>query len=154
MTASPAFCAHLIDLMAGFGPVSLRRMFGGAGLYHGGVMFALVFDDTLYFKVDDRNRPAFEAAGMAAFTYEGDKGPVAMSFYEAPPDAMEDAEMMRDWVRGAYEAALGAKAAKASIKARRERKSAASPTANSPGRSPARSPGRSPGRPRGRRRRG
>ena len=113
MTASPAFCAHLVDLMAAFGLVSVRRMFGGAGFYHNGAMFALVFDDTLYFKVDDRNRPDFEAAGMEAFTYEGDSGTVAMSFYQAPPDAMEDAELMRDWVRGAYEAALGAKAAKA-----------------------------------------
>ena len=116
MTASPAFCAHLVDLMAAFGPVSVRRMFGGAGLYHDGAMFALVFDDTLYFKVDDRNRPDFEAAGMGAFTYEGDSGPVAMSFYQAPPDVMEDAELMRDWVRRAYEAALGAKAAKAKAK--------------------------------------
>lgn len=113
MTASPAFCAHLIDLMSGFGPVAVRRMFGGAGLYHGGVMFALVFEDTLYLKVDGRNRPDFEAAGMGAFTYEGDSGQVAMSYYEAPPEAMEDAELMRDWARRAYAAALGAKAAKA-----------------------------------------
>jgi len=112
VTASPAFCAHLVDLMSGLGPVSVRRMFGGAGLYHGGAMFALVFEDTLYLKVDGRNRADFESAGMGAFTYRADGGPISMSYYEAPPEAMEDAEVMRAWALKAVDAALGAKAAR------------------------------------------
>ncbi|MGQ0677985.1 MAG: TfoX/Sxy family protein [Rhodospirillales bacterium] len=112
MTASPAFCAHLVDLMSGLGPISVRRMFGGAGLYHLGAMFALVFDDTLYLKVDDLNRPDFEEAGMGAFTYDAGGGPISMSYYQAPPEAMEDGELMRAWALKAVAAALGAKAAR------------------------------------------
>ena len=112
MTASPEFCAHLVDLLSRLGPVSVRRMFGGAGLYHGGAMFALVFEDTLYLKVDDRNRPDFEAAGMGAFTYDTDSGRISMSYYEAPPEAMEDGELMRDWAKKSLDAALAAKSAR------------------------------------------
>lgn len=112
MTASPEFCAHLVDLLSSLGPVSIRRMFGGAGLYHGGAMFALVFEDTLYLKVDDRNRPDFAAAGMAPFTYDTDSGQISMSYYEAPPEAMEDAELMRAWAQNSVAAALAAKSAR------------------------------------------
>ncbi len=112
MTASPEFCAHLVDLLSALGPVSVRRMFGGAGLYHAGAMFALVFEDTLYLKVDDRNRPDFVAAGMGAFTYDTDSGQISMSYYEAPPEAMEDAETMCGWARKSVDAALSAKAAR------------------------------------------
>lgn len=112
MSASPEFYAHLVDLLSRLGPVSVRRMFGGAGLYHGGVMFALVFEDTLYLKVDDRNRADFAAAGMGPFTYDTDSGEISMSYYEAPPEAMEDGEMMRDWARKSLDAALAAKTAR------------------------------------------
>ena len=46
-------------------------MFGGAGVYCDGVMFALVPRDTLYFRVDDGNRAAYEAEGLEPFTYDG-----------------------------------------------------------------------------------
>jgi DNA transformation protein len=116
VTASPEFCAHLVDLLSGLGPVTVRRMFGGAGLYHGGAMFALVFEDTLYLKADHRNRADFESAGMGAFTYEAEGGPISMSYYEAPPEAIEDAEIMRAWALKAVDAALGAKAARTAAK--------------------------------------
>lgn len=112
MTASPEFCSHLVDLLSSLGTVSVRRMFGGAGLYHGGAMFALVFEDTLYLKVDDRNRPDFAAAGMAPFTYDTDSGQISMSYFEAPPEAMEDAELMRAWAQKSVAAALAAKSAR------------------------------------------
>ena len=53
--------------MAGFGPVTIRPMFGGAGVYHDGLMFALVDDEVLYFKVDETSRPAFEAENLPPF---------------------------------------------------------------------------------------
>ncbi len=113
MAASREFCDHLVDLLRPFGPVSIRRMFGGAGIYRDGLMFALVAYDTLYFKVDDRTRPGFERAGMRPFTYEGKTDPVTMSYFQAPPEALEDADLLAGWARDAYAAALRAKAAKA-----------------------------------------
>ena len=65
MSVSASFKEFLIEQMAGFGPVTIRPMFGGAGVYHDGLMFALVDDEVLYLKVDDRPRPAFVAENLS-----------------------------------------------------------------------------------------
>ncbi|HJS33182.1 MAG TPA: TfoX/Sxy family protein, partial [Alphaproteobacteria bacterium] len=98
MTLDSGFVEHIIDLMHDLGGVSARRMFGGYGLYRRGVMFALVFDDVLYLKVDQINRPDFIAAGMEPFTYEHTSGkPVEMPYWQAPADLFDDAAAMVEW---------------------------------------------------------
>lgn len=54
--------ALIIESLQALGDVRPKRMFGGHGLFLDGLMFALVADDMLYFKTDDRNRADFEAA--------------------------------------------------------------------------------------------
>lgn len=111
MTVNPEFLEFLKDQLSAFGPVSMRRMFGGAGLFRDNLMFALIAEDTLYFKIDERNRPDYETAGMAPFTYEGKGKKMQMSYYEVPPDVLEDPAEMSAWAGKAFEAALaGAKA--------------------------------------------
>jgi DNA transformation protein and related proteins len=111
MVPENPFIAHILDQLGAFGPVVARAMFGGYGLYLHGVMFALVTEDTLYFKTDARNRDVFEAAGTGPFVYEIRGRKVAMSYHEAPPDALEDPDALVELARGAYAAAQRAKAA-------------------------------------------
>ena len=63
------FLAYLQELFADFGAVSARAMFGGHGLYHDGLMFAVAFEDGLYLKVDTQTRALFEAEGCKPFVY-------------------------------------------------------------------------------------
>ena len=58
-------------------------MFGGVGIYAAELFFALLDDDTLYFKVDDVTRPQFESRGMTPFRPYGEEGEV-MGYYEVP----------------------------------------------------------------------
>jgi len=109
---SDDYVAFLCELMAGVGRVTPRRMFGGQGLYHEGRMIALVADGRLYLKVDAATRPAFEAAGSHAFVYEGKGKPVAMSYWLAPDEALDDPALMQPWARRAVEAALRSAAIK------------------------------------------
>jgi DNA transformation protein len=81
-----------------------RSMFGGVGIYAGDFFFALIADDTLYFKVDDSNRSAFEARGMGPFMPYGPSGEV-MQYYEVPADLLEDPEALSPWVEQAIEVA-------------------------------------------------
>jgi DNA transformation protein len=81
-------------------------MFGGWGLYHRGVFFALVMHETLYLKTDERNRPAFDARGLGRFTFEKGGETIETGYRAAPEEALEDAAVMEPWARGAYEAAL------------------------------------------------
>ena len=110
MSASDGFQEFLKDQLSGFGPIAIRRMFGGAGVYADNVMFALIADDTLYLKTDDTNIPAFEAEGMRPFTYEA-KGrkPISMSYWEVPPRLLEEPDELVEWARTAHRVACAAK---------------------------------------------
>ncbi|HTY68011.1 MAG TPA: TfoX/Sxy family protein [Alphaproteobacteria bacterium] len=117
LTAGPmqdGFVAHVLDLLGDWGGVSARRMFRSYGLYRQGAMFGLISRDTLYLRVDDRNRPDFTAAGSRPFRYmRGPKREVEIPGYmECPPDILEDAEEMVRWATAALAAARTAKAAK------------------------------------------
>jgi DNA transformation protein and related proteins len=70
-------------------------------------------DDTLYFKVDDINRPRFEERGMGPFRPYGEAGEV-MQYYEVPADVLEDAEALAPWVAEAVEVARRARSGKRS----------------------------------------
>jgi len=107
MTMSPEFRDYLLDMLRPLGAVTARAMFGGGGLYLDGTMFALVFDDTLYLKADAETKGEFEARGMEPFTYEieGRPGAVEMSYWEAPPDLLDDADELTAWGRRAWQAA-------------------------------------------------
>lgn len=72
-------------------------MFGGVGIYAGELFFALIAEDTLYFKVDDSNRPDFETRGMGPFLPFGDERD-KMQYYEVPAGLLEEPEALRPWV--------------------------------------------------------
>jgi DNA transformation protein len=75
-------------------------------------MFALIADDVLYLKADERSRPALERAGSAPFTYEAKGRRTILAYWRAPDEAMESRELMAPWARSALDAALRAKAAR------------------------------------------
>ena len=103
MAVSPEYRSWVHEQLRLAGPVTGRSMFGGYGLYRDGLCFALIADDCLYFKVDDENRADYEAAGMRRFSPMGDGR--SMSYYEVPPDVLEDPEQMRVWADRAVDAA-------------------------------------------------
>ena len=100
------FVSYVVESLQPLGPVGARRMFGGHGIYLHGTMFALIAYDTLYFKVDDGNRSAYEAAGLEAFTYTDKGKPIRMPYHEAPSEGFDDPEVLCAWAREAYAAAL------------------------------------------------
>jgi DNA transformation protein len=113
MPAGSDLADHLAELVAPLGQVVARRMFGGFGLYLDGTMFGLIADGSLYLKVDDANRPAFQAAGCMPFTYLARGAPRTIgSFWQAPGEMLETRDAALVWVRGALDAALRAGAAK------------------------------------------
>ena len=104
------FTDYLHEVFAEFGPIQARRMFGGYGIYHDGVMFALVADDTLYLKVDAATHGQFLSRDLPAFSYDKNGKTVRMSYHLAPEEILEDPAMARAWARQAYAAALRARA--------------------------------------------
>jgi DNA transformation protein len=104
MPVSDEYLTYVLEQLQRVGPVTARRMFGGAGIYASGVMFALVADDVLYLKVDETNREDFKRAGAGPFQPWPDK-PMTMSYYEVPADVLEDRDLLRQWGQKALRAA-------------------------------------------------
>ena len=89
--------------------IRARPMFGGVGIYSGEIFFALIADDTVYFKVDESTRADFEARGMGPFRPFGDEGGT-MKYYQLPEEVLEDPEALRPWAEKAVSIARQSKA--------------------------------------------
>jgi DNA transformation protein len=112
----------IAELFAAFGPVDVRRMFGGAGIYSDGVFFALVDEGIIYLKADDKTAPRFAAEGCSQFVYQGKSREVAMSYWRMPERLYDDPDELADWARQAHAVAVRARMKKP------RRKSAAAPS--------------------------
>jgi len=102
------------DIFRSLGPIRIRRMFGGQGVYRGEVMFALEAGGELYLKTDAETVPVFEALNSRPFTYEAKDGrTTVMSYWLMPESATEDDGEAHRLGMLALEAAHRARAAKA-----------------------------------------
>ena len=88
------------------GPVTVRKMFGGYGLYHDGLMFGLVSGETLYLKADGGNARYFRERGLEPFRYERRGKTVEMSFFMAPEEIFDDREQAAIWAERSCRAAM------------------------------------------------
>ncbi|MEE9314101.1 MAG: TfoX/Sxy family protein [Rhizobiaceae bacterium] len=103
----------LEELFAPFGEVTVRKMFGGMGVFHRGLSFAGVMKDEFRFKVDGENRGDFEAEGMKQWEYERKDGKiVAMGYWTVPERLLDDPDEFKVWAERAFEAAARADQAK------------------------------------------
>jgi DNA transformation protein and related proteins len=118
MRVSEGFRAYVLEQLSAVPHLLARAMFGGVGLYADDLFFGIVAADTLYFKVDDRNRARYTAAGMPPFQPYSDR-PMTMSYYQVPSGILEDPDELAAWAREAIEVA--SRARKQSISARKHR---------------------------------
>jgi DNA transformation protein and related proteins len=96
----------LIDLFAGFGPVTIRRMFSGFGISADGTNFALALRGGLYLRADEQTIPRFEAEGSKPFQYQTRAKTVTVASYWTLPERLyDDPEEMTDWARASLAAA-------------------------------------------------
>lgn len=89
--------------------VTHRAMFGGVGVYADGLFFALMAEDVLYFKVDDRTRGSFEARGMGPFLPYDDPARPMRGYWQLPGEVLEDPAELEPWVADAIAVARRAK---------------------------------------------
>jgi DNA transformation protein and related proteins len=101
------------DVFRGFGPVQIRRMFGGQGIYQGELMFALEASGELYLKADEESVGLFKERGSRPFTFEMRSGRTTLtSYWLMPESALDDPDEARDFATMALGAARRAKAGK------------------------------------------
>ena len=98
MKAIPEYLNFIMEKLSPIGEIQSRAMFGGYGIFHEGLMFALISDDTLYFKVNESNRDTYEKAQSKPF-------PHGISYWEVPTDVLEDNAKLHEWANTSVEIA-------------------------------------------------
>lgn len=118
MAVDTGLVAWIEEALAPMGSVTRRAMMGGATLYLDGTIFAIVADDTLWFKADAQSDRVWDAAGCARFTFQMGEGRAgSMNYRRAPDDVHDDADAMRKWAGVAVAAGQRAPARKPRKKA-------------------------------------
>jgi len=94
------------ELFAEFGPVDVRRMFGGLGIFVDGRMIGLVSREAIYLKADTETIPAFEQEGLAPFSYATKNGEHKLTSYWRMPERLyDDPDELARWAHAAQAAA-------------------------------------------------
>ncbi|MGZ9410348.1 MAG: TfoX/Sxy family protein [Methylocystis sp.] len=97
--------ARIEELFAPFAAVSVKRMFGGHGVYADGLFFAIEAGGEIYLKTDRHSAARFQEAGSRPFVYQGKDRPITVSYWSLPDQALEDADELVRWAKFAVEAA-------------------------------------------------
>jgi DNA transformation protein len=105
-----------------FGSITVKRMFGGSGIYAEGLCFAIELKGEVFLKTDALSQASFSSAGSAPFVYVAKGQSRPTSYWSLPAAAHEDRDELRRWARAGLEAARRAAEAKAKPKARRKQR--------------------------------
>jgi DNA transformation protein len=106
MVASDAFAEFLREQLAALGRITVRRMFGKTGVFCDGVMFAMVTENTLYFRVDEQNRETFkEASSFPPLNYDKKGSTIDLSFWRVPERLFDEPDELVAWAQAALAAA-------------------------------------------------
>lgn len=98
------------DLFGGMPGIMSRPMFSGWGIYKNGIIFAIIADGELYFKVDEENQEYFERFGSTPFTYPMKNGKMStLSYWVLPEEVREDQRELEQWIARSIAASMCAK---------------------------------------------
>jgi DNA transformation protein len=122
MVASDTFAEFLGEQLAPLGRVTLRRMFGKSGVFCDGVMFAMVTENTLYFRVDEDSRLTFEeASSFPPLNYRKKGSIIDLAFWRVPERLFDEPDELLTWARAALAAARRVAAKRATVPKRKSR---------------------------------
>lgn len=103
MALSRAEIDHALDLFAGLGPLTTRKMFGGLSIYLDGTIFAIVMSDgRILIKGQGDMQARFDAMGLDRWAYtRKDGSPTNMPYWHLPDSALDDAQEATELARAA-----------------------------------------------------
>ena len=106
MVASDSFAEFLREQLAPLGRLTVRRMFGKTGVFCDGVMFGMVTENMLYFRVDDQNRVTFKKTeSFPPLNYKKKGSTIDLAFWRVPERLFDEPDELVAWARAALAAA-------------------------------------------------
>jgi DNA transformation protein len=116
------------ELFSTYGTVSVRRMFGGHGVFADGLMFALESDGELYLKADDLTIPKLAAENSEPFVYKARGREIALSYWKLPERLYDELDEFAAFAREAFGAAQRAAGNKPKAKPKKKKAPKPEPT--------------------------
>ena len=110
MTPSSGFLDQLSELFSPLGEITWRKMFGGAGLYCDGRVFAIVDDERIFFKADPQNELWYTTRGSEKFTFDMGGKVGTMNYWSGPEELLDDQHVALEYAHQAIQAARRAPA--------------------------------------------
>ena len=101
--------AAIEEMFEAVGPITIKRMFGGLGIYAQGTIIAIETDSEIFLKADAQSAELFAADGARQWRYDGKGKPVFMPYWTIPDDAFDDPDVMAKWVKLALDAGVRAR---------------------------------------------
>ncbi|SFW20607.1 TfoX/Sxy family protein [Cellulophaga fucicola] len=102
MPISGDFLDYVLDRLLKWNGVYTKKMFGGVGLFFDGLMFGLVYNDTVSLKIDDTNVKKYIEVGESPIEIFKTNTPLP-SFYTVPPLVLEDIDNFVIWAQESYQ---------------------------------------------------
>lgn len=99
MNNKKLFLDYILSALEPHGPIKSRAMFGGYGIYYGDVMFGLIAENVLYFKVDDTNRQDYLDHDSKPFAYSNGTKTVSLPYYELPEEILNNYDELSKWIK-------------------------------------------------------
>lgn len=100
----------IVELFSEHGHITYRSMFGGWGLYYNSIIFAIIVDNEVYFKVDGSNMDQYISYNSRPFEYmKSDKLIKVSSYMLLPEEILYSPETLGNWIRQSYEISLKTK---------------------------------------------
>lgn len=87
------------DLFHPVGPVTIRRMFGGQGIYgRHGIVAVVLSDGGLFVKGDEISAPGYQARSMQRCEYQrpGSTKVTRMPYWRVPEELFDDPDSMEE----------------------------------------------------------
>jgi DNA transformation protein len=107
---SKNYLHHVLDLLSQLEKVTFRAMFGGYGIYLNGIIFAIIIDEELYFKVDKTNIDMYKKYNSEPFSYTTKNGKKAvMSYWKVPCTVLEDEKKLVEYAKDAHNVSINSK---------------------------------------------
>ncbi|MEW4925095.1 TfoX/Sxy family protein [Algibacter sp. 2305UL17-15] len=103
MAVDESFLNYVKDQLSEIGEFQAKKMFGGVGFFKEGIMFGMLGGAVFRLRVDDTNKPDFEAKGMKPYSSKTKKK--GMPYYEVPVEVLEDKDILKTWALKAFEVA-------------------------------------------------
>jgi len=124
MAVSAGFKAFLDEQFAPLPGVTIRKMFGGLGVFRDGIMFAMSVEDTLYLRCDPERAADFETEGSERVVFKSHSGKdMPMPYWRAPERLFDEPDEFRQWAERAFADAWRVKVEKP-VKKRRKAETA------------------------------